>query len=719
MRINNLAYNNESHGMAESGRSQLSADSKVARMLINDLAKDKVRYPVREILSNAWDASPDRVTVTLPTWLDPTFHVRDFNPKGSTHDEFVNIFAAIGVSTKEGDNAKLGKWGLGSKSPHAYLKTSGKSGAYNVTCYKDGEARFYLMGLDSEGYPMWSLLGTSPTDEPNGIEVSWGVRKEDFSKFQQAVREIAWFFNPRPTVKNMERPWPENPTVLRSGTGWTEYNRDQVPFWGPHVRIGCVAYPIDLDQLERSDWPWRHQAIVFEAEIGSLEVTISREELAYDDRTVAELKRCVEQMETEFLAGVQEKLDAQTNLPDAIAVLYRDTTLNVGGELRGYLQKQLTFKGHPVTTGGSWNTRRLGKDSFHYSSHVVDRKFDQDGGKKESYSTFSLYSMFFDSTQRPKFVFERLPKFSNLKFREAEKAGLIAENDSLIWLRPKDETVLDEVAQMLRIEVSEMIDLDALMPSLKRRKREATDPIYVNLHVLRPQGGVTEGETVDITQGGRYICRSENKRRNGYSRRNGWEWDLHHFIMSGTSYWTSHMKHFPDIKLPNIALATEAQEKRLKKVGGWTRYTGKELLAAMEASIDFAKVLDSGTVTGIDNGVVHTLDNMNDADQLKLLPADIVDFRNKYHAMKDALASPDQENTRRYNIYRELGGTTDASAVSTYNSETADAYTALKSKYPIFDHMMAGMRSGYTYRKLDDNDVAGVATYLNFFNDKV
>src|SRR4051794_37776012 len=47
---------------------------------ISGLAKDKIGYPIRELSTNAWDASRGRFEVHLPTPLNPVFRVRDFGP---------------------------------------------------------------------------------------------------------------------------------------------------------------------------------------------------------------------------------------------------------------------------------------------------------------------------------------------------------------------------------------------------------------------------------------------------------------------------------------------------------------------------------------------------------------------------------------------------------------------------------------------------------------
>jgi hypothetical protein len=705
MKIAANNYTNEAFGMAAEGNFTFQASAQAFHIVMSGIAKDKIRYPVREVCTNAWDAARGDVEVTLPTWLDPTFKVRDYGA-GLTHEQIRDVYTSMFASSKNNSNDEVGGMGLGCKSPFAYLTAGGQAGSFNVTSYQGGHARFYLMSLGSDGKPKWQMLGTSSTHERDGLEVSFAVRHEDFYRFQDAAHEILWAFEPRPRVKNMSEAWVTNPKVLRSGEGWKEYDRTHVPFRGPHIRMGCVYYPLSMAQLDRSDWPWAQQSILFETEIGSLSVTASREELSYDDRTITTLKARVEQMEKEFLTALQVKLDAEDTLPGALAVLYHDDSINVGGTLRGYLKKSLLWKGRPIKTIKSWSRDRLGKNTFTYSTNVTNWKFEQGGGNKPN-SEFNLYSMLLDGLNPPKFVFERIPKFSTLKLKTAEAAGLIADGDNIIWLRPRDEGIIEQVAEFLHMEVSEMIDLDALLPSQKRNKRAPTDPVYRNLHVLTATM-IREGEAIDITLGGKYIVRSENKVRHP---RRAYEYALYHFGLGDTRTWRDTLNSFPKITLPRIVLATEHQEKQLKKYGDWQRYTIEELLAEMEKHINFASVLDATSAKALNYSISHALEMIHMSENL--FPDDIIDLSNKYHVMKMALDSPDQSNTERYNLYRNLGGTQEAKSVSTLNEETTTAFAAAEAKYPAFTSILEAI-SNRRYHA--EPKIGALATYLKLFD---
>jgi hypothetical protein len=61
---------------------------------ISGLAKDKIGYPIRELSTNAWDASRGNFEVHLPTVLNPVFRVRDYGP-GMSAEDMKNVYARL------------------------------------------------------------------------------------------------------------------------------------------------------------------------------------------------------------------------------------------------------------------------------------------------------------------------------------------------------------------------------------------------------------------------------------------------------------------------------------------------------------------------------------------------------------------------------------------------------------------------------------------------
>lgn len=308
---------------------------------VSGLAKDKIGYPIRELSTNAWDASRGNFEVHLPTSLNPVFRVRDFGT-GMSADDMKNVYSRLYSSTKRSTNDQVGGWGLGSKSPYAYLIGDNGSGSYNVTSYHEGMMRTYVLSLEAGGKPVMRMLIEAPSNEPSGMDVSFAVRREDIYSFVDRAKQILWSFNPRPTIAPAMN-WGE-PEIQASGDGWTSYKKGTVPFSGPHVRMGCVMYPFDLRQVETGGFLDVYDTVLFEAPIGSLKVTLSREELAYDDTTKTTLKDLVASYEQSMFSQIQAKVDASTSLFEAV-YNFEQAASGLGATREHALQKVITWNG--------------------------------------------------------------------------------------------------------------------------------------------------------------------------------------------------------------------------------------------------------------------------------------------------------------------------------------------------------------------------------------
>ena len=124
MKLATVDYTDISQGSLDEGSFTVNASATMFYVTMSGIAKDKVAYPVREVCTNAWDASRGEFEVHLPTWLDMTFRVRDFGP-GLSHAQVRDVYTRMFQSTKNDDNDAVGGLGLGCKSPFAYLITGG------------------------------------------------------------------------------------------------------------------------------------------------------------------------------------------------------------------------------------------------------------------------------------------------------------------------------------------------------------------------------------------------------------------------------------------------------------------------------------------------------------------------------------------------------------------------------------------------------------------
>ena len=207
----------------------LKANAKAFRLLIDGLYSDKIKAPIRELATNAYDAHLEAgvpetpFEIHLPSLLDLTFQVRDFGLSMS-HDQVMNLYTTMFGSTKDQSNEQVGGFGIGSKSPFAYTDT------FSVTCYSGTERRDYFAHLGTDGVPALTHLETSPCSEPRGTRVSMPVNQHDRWDFRtrwmtlregiEAKPSSTWTRTPRPTSDR----WP--------GLTWATYGASTWPAAG-------------------------------------------------------------------------------------------------------------------------------------------------------------------------------------------------------------------------------------------------------------------------------------------------------------------------------------------------------------------------------------------------------------------------------------------------------------------------------------------------------
>jgi hypothetical protein len=164
--------------------------------LVVDILSKLYAYPIRtlvqEYICNGRDAMREAGTwgvkpieITVPNTLDPAFKVRDFGV-GISPDRMENIFVNYGSSTKRNTNTQTGGFGIGAKSAFSYTDS------FTVTSFYNGVKYLYVAHLGDEGGV--NLIGRESTKEPNGVEISVGVKPKDIAEFKEAVQRCVRFW---------------------------------------------------------------------------------------------------------------------------------------------------------------------------------------------------------------------------------------------------------------------------------------------------------------------------------------------------------------------------------------------------------------------------------------------------------------------------------------------------------------------------------------------
>lgn len=156
----------------------------VARL--TDLYTDPISATVREVVSNATDASVQipkalrqPIEITSPSTFKPSLTVRD-RGVGMTTQIVEDIYSQYGGSTKEKDFSQIGAFGLGAKSPLSYCTE------FSVSTTRDGVTTDFLVSRKTEGN-VTKILSVRETDEESGTVVTIPVRMQDRARFDAAL----------------------------------------------------------------------------------------------------------------------------------------------------------------------------------------------------------------------------------------------------------------------------------------------------------------------------------------------------------------------------------------------------------------------------------------------------------------------------------------------------------------------------------------------------
>lgn len=286
----------------------IQGNSKVYKILSNDLYTNKELACVRELITNCIDGQilngcTDKFIVQAPGRLDPRFVVRDFGPGMSDftirgNDEEPGIYNSYFASTKTSSNDFIGGFGLGSKAPLAYTDT------FNLTSYHNGEVRGYVIYQDDTGPQIKpTFVDKMGPDDRTGVEVVVPVNPEDFEKF---ASEIAYVMRPLGDIAEVRgvkdiKYFPEFDDV---------YLAKEAP-WGERGNImavyGGIVYPIGSVIKEQTWMMTRCTTAYIKFPMGELDVAPSREALSFDKRTVANIHKRVAEIDAKLFAEDSKK----------------------------------------------------------------------------------------------------------------------------------------------------------------------------------------------------------------------------------------------------------------------------------------------------------------------------------------------------------------------------------------------------------------------------
>ena len=291
----------------------IKASAKAFQILSSNLYSNPLGSMIRELSTNAYDAhvmvgkADEPFHLTLPSVLEPSFKIRDFGP-GLSHNDVMDIYTTFFESTKTNSNDMVGCLGLGSKSPF------GVSDSFTVTSFFQGEKTIYSAFLNEDRIPSIALFHKEPTDEPNGLEIEVAINADDFRVFNREVNYQLKYFKTKPVVfGNSNFEWNVEEEYLYSGSNWKMVKGGG----SPRVVQGQIQYPINVRNMgkEFDDAPdvvrdLLAKSVLFEVNIGDVNIAPSREALSYDAKTNQNIIKAAEKILEELPVQIAEAIQS-------------------------------------------------------------------------------------------------------------------------------------------------------------------------------------------------------------------------------------------------------------------------------------------------------------------------------------------------------------------------------------------------------------------------
>ena len=356
----------------------IQANAKMFKILSNSLYSNKERAIIREVSCNAYDANVDAgngdkpIEIHLPNDLEPYFSVKDSGP-GLTPDQMVKIYTQYGNSTKTDRNDMIGALGLGSKSPFSYTTS------FSVISIVDGTKSSYSCYMDGKGEPQLQPFGSEQTDEPNGVEIHFPVKSEDFNKFRQEAEVVFRPFEVKPEVKGNPNYKVKSFDILLESEDkkdWELVSPITKDWRREQIRVavqGNIEYPINADKisefLSENAKTFIHEDFRLYFDIGDLDISASREELGYDKITIKNIIDKFEKMASEIIETQNKKInnfDTKYEAMRYIADIQRASSI--------YRNFSYTYNGETIDTSIKFNSSKYNVIGYHNNGRIIRRE---------------------------------------------------------------------------------------------------------------------------------------------------------------------------------------------------------------------------------------------------------------------------------------------------------------------------------------------------------
>lgn len=305
------------NSVAAATKASILLTKEVFEILGSKLYKNKIKAPIQELGTNAYDAhllvGKQNVPfeVKLPNSLDGTFYIKDFGP-GLSREQMTSMYMQYFNSSKRQDENSTGFFGLGSKTPACYTDM------YTVTSVHNGEETSYVIAKDSDGFPCiqeFSESRPASDDWKSGLKVSFSVKVADQSRFVEEAQNVFRWFAVPPVVKGSTRSIHSLKYSLETAN-FGYVSQDVASLNSSFCKMGNVSYPLDgyYDLLplvgeEYAEFMSLDNMVLF-VPMGAVFPVVSREALDYNKETVDYLKTHMRKVKSDLVKICHKQIEA-------------------------------------------------------------------------------------------------------------------------------------------------------------------------------------------------------------------------------------------------------------------------------------------------------------------------------------------------------------------------------------------------------------------------
>ncbi len=365
MKLQVAKIDSQAEGFVNNTQFGIGDTAMVMEVLRNQLYTDPLFSSVREYLCNARDANreagnPAPIEVTLPNAYNLFLTILDNGP-GISPERMANTFCQFGNSTKRHTNELTGGFGLGGKSGFAY------SDNFNIISIVDGVRRTYTAYIDATRLGAMTLLKEEITDLPNGTSIVMPIKREDVERTAIIIKAVTYFWSTRPIFFSgsnnadnvfVRKPatiqYSENEEVLYSGTNWSSVKAtryDSLERYSSYrnnkaiVLVDEIPYELNIGKFNHNEQAKINLLISNNFRIkfnnGDLSLSASRDNIAYDPKTIKALIGAVDLITSELNSKIEASIAEKPTYLEALI-----QNLEIAGTISNFnLSKNVQWKG--------------------------------------------------------------------------------------------------------------------------------------------------------------------------------------------------------------------------------------------------------------------------------------------------------------------------------------------------------------------------------------